>query len=294
MSSGKGQPKGYKRLEITPEPEWEDLVEGLVNRRGTALLLGITNSGKSTLTRYLIERFISKNRAASLIDSDIGQSSLGLPGTINMKIFKTAEDIKDFSTDKIFFIGSLNPAKKIPLMIEGVKKLVDIGRSESELVLVDTTGLINGEAGKSLKIGKIKAIMPEHIIAIQRHNELEHLLSMIEGLDIHRIKASKMAQQRSRESRIRYRKDRFNEYFDEKKVAEFLLDDVHLFHNGKPLMHKEIGFKEGTLIGLNHNKDTMALGILLEMDGNSITFKSPIKSVREINGVVLGDINVYE
>lgn len=290
----KGQPKGYKSSEITPEPEWEGLVEGLVNRKGTALLLGATNSGKSTLARYLIERFILKNIVASLIDSDIGQSSLGLPGTINMKIFKTVEDIKDFSTEKIFFVGSLNPAKKIPLMIDGLKKMVSEARTESKLILVDTTGLIHGEAGKALKLGKIKAIRPEHLIAIQRHDELEHLIAPIKDIDIHRIKASKMVMERDREARFRYRRERFNEYFDEKKVTEFFLDDIDLFYNGKPLRPKEIDFKEGTLIGLNHNKDTRSLGILLELDGNSITFKSPIKSVRGINGVTLGDINIYE
>jgi polynucleotide 5'-hydroxyl-kinase GRC3/NOL9 len=309
----KGQPKGYKRLEITPEPEWERLVEGLVNRKGTALLLGATNSGKSTLARYLIERFISKNIDVSLIDSDIGQSSLGLPGTINMKIFKKAEDIKDFSTEKIFFVGSLNPAKKIPLMIDGLKKMVsdarnadiiNVPRTESKLILVDTTGLIHGEAGKALKLGKIKAIRPEHLIVIQRHDELEHLIAPIKDIDIHgalsqkcsihRIKASKMVMERDREARIRYRREKFNDYFDEEKVTEFFLEDIALFYNGKLLGLRGIDFKEGTLIGLNHNKDTMALGILLELDGNSITFKSPIKSVEGVNGVTLGDINVYE
>lgn len=52
--------------------------------------------------------------------------------------------------------------------------------------------------------------------------------------------------------------------------------------------------KKGTLIGLNHNDETMALGILLELENYSITFKSLIKSVRGINRVVLSDINLYE
>lgn len=290
----KGQPRVYKRLEIIPEPEWEGLVEELVNRKGTAFLIGATNSGKSTIARYLIERLVSKNIVISLVDSDIGQSSLGLPGTINMKIFKTIRDIKDFTAEKIFFVGSLNPAKKIPLMIEGTKKMVNSAGTESKLILVDTTGLIHGEAGKALKIGKIKAIRPEHLIAIQRHNELEHLIALTEDINIHRIKASKMARERSREARDRYRRERFNEYFDEKKVTEFLLDDVDFFYNGKPFRPKKTDFKEGTLIGLNHNENTSALGILLELDDNFITFKSPIKSVRGINGVVLGDINIYE
>lgn len=290
----KGLPKVYKRSEIFPEPEWEALVEELFNHKGTVFLMGATSSGKSTLARYLIEKLLSKDTVISLIDSDIGQSSLGVPGTINIKIFKTAMDIKNFITEKIFFIGSLNPAKKISLMIEGSKKLVDIARAKSEIVLVDSTGLINGEAAKALKIGKIKAIKPDRLIAIQKHNELEHLITLAGDIDIHRIKASKMARERSREARIRYRRERFNEYFDEKKVAEFLLHDIDLVYNNKFISPKKADFKEGTLIALNQNKDTRALGILLELDNNSITFKSSIKSLRVINNVALGDINVYE
>lgn len=290
----KGLPKVYKRSEIFPEPEWEALVEELFNHKGTVFLMGATSSGKSTLARYLIEKLLSKDTVISLIDSDIGQSSLGVPGTINIKIFKTAMDIKNFITEKIFFIGSLNPAKKISLMIEGSKKLVDIARAKSEIVLVDSTGLINGEAAKALKIGKIKAIKPDRLIAIQKHNELEHLITLAGDIDIHRIKASKMARERSREARIRYRRERFNEYFDEKKVAEFLLHDIDLVYNNKFISPKKADFKEGTLIALNQNKDTRALEILLELDNNSITFKSSIKSLRVINNVALGDINVYE
>jgi polynucleotide 5'-hydroxyl-kinase GRC3/NOL9 len=291
----KGQPKVYKRLEIIPEPEWERLVEELIiNNKGPSIIMGATSSGKSTLARYLIEMLLSKNRVISLIDSDIGQSSLGLPGTITMKVFKKTEDIKDFSADKIFFIGSLNPAKKIPLMIEGNKKLVDIARVESEIVLVDTTGLITGEAAKALKIGKIKALKPDHLIVIQRRNELEHLITLTGGIDIHRIKASKMARGRNREARMRYRRERFFEYFNEKKVTKFLLYDVDLIYNNQLIIPKKRDFKEGTLIALNHNNETKDLGLLLELDNNSITFISPIKSVREINRVVLGDINIED
>jgi polynucleotide 5'-hydroxyl-kinase GRC3/NOL9 len=290
----KGQPKVYKSLEIIPEPEWEGLVEELLNNKCTSIIIGATSSGKSTLARYLIEMLLSKNRVISFIDSDIGQSSLGLPGTITMKVFKTTEDIKDFSADKIFFIGSLNPAKKIPLMIDGNKKLVDIARTESEIVLVDTTGLINGEAAKALKTGKIKALKPDHLIVIQRHNELEHLITLTGGIDIHRIKASKMARGRNREARMRYRRERFFEYFNEKKVTEFLLYDVDLIYNNQLIIPKKRDFKEGTLIALNHNNETKDLGLLLELDNDSITFISPIKSVREINRVVLGDINIED
>jgi len=190
------------------------------------------------------------------------------------------------------FVGSLNPAKKIPLMINITKRMVNICRERSEITFVDTTGLVGGDIGKALKIGKIRAIKPEHIIAIQRYDELEHILTLIGDTTLYRIRASRMARARDREKRIRYRKKIFLDYFKETKVSDFLLHerDAGFFCNDKPLNLKDGDFKEGTIIGLNRNDDTIALGIVVEVSDDSIIFKSPIKSLRGINRVVFGDI----
>jgi polynucleotide 5'-hydroxyl-kinase GRC3/NOL9 len=288
------QLKVSEKSETIPEPEWEGIVEELLNHRGTAFIIGASDSGKTTLARYLIKNILSENLYISFVDTDIGQSSLGLPGTITMKLLKKSEDIKNFQPEKIFFIGSLNPAKKMPLMIQGTKKMVDMAKKESEIIIVDTTGLIDSDIGKALKGGKIRSVQPGHIIAIQKHNEVEHLLTSTGDAFIHRIKASRMAKQRTREERFKYRIEKFNTYFKENKTNEILLDNVDFFYNGRPYNPRETDFKEGTLVGLNRNDDTNALGILLELDHNSITLKSPIHSIRGINRIILGNINIYK
>ncbi len=279
-------------MEIAPEQQWEKLIDKLIQYKGIAIIIGATDSGKSTLARYLISALVSKKITTSLVDSDVGQSSLGLPGTISIKTFKSQKDIKDFYPDKMFFVGATNPASKFYLMIHGTKKMSEICKKKSEVVIIDTTGLISGEIGRALKIGKINAIKPEHIIAVQRSDELEHILDMIHNTLIHRIKASKMAKVRSREYRIRYRKKKFADYF--KKVSEFSLNstDADFFHNNKPFKLREKDFVEGTLIGLNRNDDTIALGILTEIINNKIIFRSPIKTLKGINRVVFGDIKI--
>jgi len=76
--------------EVIPEPEWEFILKKLVRQRGVAMIMGETDSGKSTLARYLIKRLVSKRITVSLADCDIGQSSLGLPGTISMRDEKSS------------------------------------------------------------------------------------------------------------------------------------------------------------------------------------------------------------
>ncbi len=288
------QSKDYNRLAIIPEPPWEELVKNLIQHKGSAVLIGETNSGKSTLIQYLLRRFTENHTTIALVDTDIGQSSLGVPGTITMKVFKTPKDLEFFHAEKTFFIGSLNPAQKIPMMIEGTKTLVRKAQKKSDHILVDTTGLIHGQIGVALKIGKINAIKSGQVITLERDTELEHIIAMVHNITVYRLKASKSVRERSRDIRIRYRQNKFNEYFRDRRIHEFLLNDITFFYNGKSLSPKGSDFKEGTIIGLNTYEDTKALGILLELDNSSITFKSPIESTRGINRVVFGDITLND
>ena len=281
-------------MEIFPEPEWEGLVSELKKHSGTVLFLGATDSGKSTLVEYLARRLVAEAIRVSVIDSDVGQSSLGLPGTISMKVFSKEKDVEQYTFQKMSFVGTTSPAKRIPLMIESAKKMVDAGREKADIILVDTTGLISGEIGRAAKMGKVRAIKPEHVIALQRHNELEHILRLIEHGVIHRIGVSVMAKSRDRENRMRYRQKKFLDYFDKKSISEFVLHehDVCFLDNGKSFSLKSGDFKPGTIIGLNHDDDTMALGVLVEITEESITFKSPIHSLKGVNRVLFGEMTL--
>lgn len=281
-------------LEIIPEPEWEHLLTELKRDRGTAFITGATDSGKSTLTRYLTDRLLSENIKVSLIDTDVGQSSLGLPGTISMKTFSNKNDLEDFIFDKMYFTGTVNPSTRIHEIIETAKSFSGICRLKSDVVIIDTSGLISGDAGRVLKTAKIKAVHPEHIVALQREKELEHILDLVRDMHIHRIMVSRMAKERSREERTRYRKKKFDEYFKEGGLTEFIasLDSMKFFYNGKPVHPRNGDFSKGTLIGLGNNDDTIALGVVTEINDDSITFRSPLHSLKKINKVVFGGIKV--
>jgi polynucleotide 5'-hydroxyl-kinase GRC3/NOL9 len=279
--------------EIVPEPGWEHLLRELIRSGGAALIIGETDSGKSTLIRYLIKRLISASVTVSLVDSDIGQSALGLPGTICMKSLRDEKDLAAFRFEKMSFLGTTSPARVIPMMIGTVKKMVDVCKKTSEITLVDTTGLVSGSPGKALKTGKIKAVEPENIIAVTHNNELDHILNSVAGLHIYRIKTAKAAKTRNRTIRIRYRQARLEDYFG-RRLCDFRLDADHaeFFYLTHSIDLKENEFPEGTVIGLNHHDDTIALGIVTACSGGTVLFKSPIRSIKGINRIIFGDIKV--
>jgi len=279
-------------MEIIPGPEWEILFNRLTEHKGISVIIGSTDSGKSTLVRYFANRFISGNIKVCLVDSDVGQSSLGLPGTISMKLFVSEKDLEDFKYEKMSFVGTLNPAKDIASIIKQTNRLSHLCREESHTTLVDTSGLIFGESGKALKSAKIRSLKPQHVIAIQRREELEDILKGIEGPEIHRIRASGAARTRSVITRTQYRKKKLDDYFGKAHSSDFLLqaNEVRLLYRDRAFRPEEGLFKRGTLIGLNHEEDTIALGILEEITDTSVTFRSPVRSIRKINRVLFGDI----
>lgn len=64
-------------MTIVPAPGWEELLQRLTSLKGAALFLGRSDSGKTTLVRYLLAELAAREVAVALVDADVGQSSLG-------------------------------------------------------------------------------------------------------------------------------------------------------------------------------------------------------------------------
>jgi polynucleotide 5'-hydroxyl-kinase GRC3/NOL9 len=261
--------------------------------QGVALIMGETDSGKSTIVRYLIERLVKKGITVSLVDCDIGQSSLGLPGAISMKVFRDERDTKTFRFERMSFLGTANPAMVIPMMITTSGRMVDFCKKTSEITLVDTIGLVSGRLGKTLKTGKMKRIRPDHIIAVYRGQELDHIIESASEVNICRIRRTMHVKTRSRAARIRCRRGKLQYYFGQTPLLRFELheDNARFFYRARAFRPEDYAPK-GTIIGLNRGYDTIGLGIVLVHSAGSITFESPVTSTKRINKVILGDMTI--
>lgn len=256
----------------------------------TSLFLGKTDVGKSTLAKYLLGELLSGGERACFVDADIGQSALGVPGTVSMRIFEVPEDLENFKPERILFIGTVNPAKKFRMMIEATKKLVDATSAGGvSTILVDTTGLVLGPIGRALKLAKTRVVSPHNIVAIQRAQELEHILCLIKEARIYRLEASPLARDKSRAARIRYREDRFREYFKDSGTLRFHADKVEFISNGAFDIKASL-LIPGTLVGLNSDDSTAALGVYKRMMNDVVDIMTPLKSTLGISRIVTGDV----
>ncbi|MDI6782818.1 MAG: Clp1/GlmU family protein [bacterium] len=241
---------------IIPLPEWKPIVDEILTSPGIVMLFGAIDTGKSSFAKYLIQQGIEKKLKVGLVDSDMGQSTLGPPCTIGMTIFDDNCKLQT-ATRKIFlhFIGATSPVGHLLTTVVGVKKLVEKATSHSaKLLIVDTTGLVYGDAAKELKFRKVELVRPHYLVAFQRNAEIEPLLIPQEKAGrtkVYRLPVSEKVNPRTPEERRGYREKKFADYFSSAHLIEIPITQFG-FHNfwfntGRKLNQNEYNFLEKIL-----------------------------------------------
>jgi polynucleotide 5'-kinase involved in rRNA processing len=162
---------------------YDDVVDRAVARRGVTMLLGGLDSGKSTLARRIARRAVDDGLVAGLLDADVGQSTVGPPATVGLKLARSATDLETDAlarADYLAFVGATSPQGHLLPLVTGARLLLDRAReSGAEVVVVDTTGLVSGVYGQVLKFHKVAVLQPELVVGLARGEELEPLLGVI-------------------------------------------------------------------------------------------------------------------
>jgi polynucleotide 5'-hydroxyl-kinase GRC3/NOL9 len=292
-------------MEMTAPKEWYDLLDVLKEEKGIAILLGATDTGKSTLAQFLIFNLCQRGLKVALVDADIGQSFLGPPTTIGLSVFKSDPDWQlILSPPEIFFVGSITPEGHFPIYLKGVKRMVEKAPSYgAETILVDTTGFVLGEGGKELKKRKIELLSPRFILALQKSDELEPILEHYKENALPRILRLPLSEQvrpRTVEERRIYRTDKFQEYFKYSVIHELDIDDVKvegevLDPNGETFPLDWALRINGLLIGLKGSDDeTLALGLVKNYseEKKRLRVSTPFREMERVRTIQLSSLKV--
>ena len=279
---------------IVPPPAWEELLQRLLVLRGTVLFIGRSDSGKSTLVRYLLRELAATGLPVALVDADVGQSRLGLPGTVSRRTFHAPPVPHEMRWDDLSFLGSVTPVPILTLLAAETGRLVQRTRQDAAVTLVDTTGLVDGELGRALKLAKIRAAAPQLVVAVAAGEELEPILSCLDADLTIRLAPSPLVKRRSAEVRSRYRHARLAAHFHGAREHVLATRRLLFMHHGAPVHPLFSTPAIGTVVGLDHGAQTRALGVVTEADAGSLVVLSPLTSVRGIDRVVLGDFSFSE
>jgi polynucleotide 5'-hydroxyl-kinase GRC3/NOL9 len=164
--------------------EHEALVDQAVQTKHTVLLIGGMDTGKSTLSRDLLSAALAAGRPAAYLDADVGQKTVGPPATISLKVVRSQEDLEPellARPDALYFVGSTSAQGHLLPVVGGVAALQEQAKQlGADFVIVDSSGLVSGISGQTLKYHKVEALRPDLVVGLQRGEELLPLLGVIQ------------------------------------------------------------------------------------------------------------------
>ncbi|HQP00643.1 MAG TPA: Clp1/GlmU family protein, partial [Caldisericia bacterium] len=204
-------------MNIIVEKEWIKTKDDFIKNGKKLMVIGGSDSGKSTFILYLANEIFKIGKKVGVLDLDIGQSNIGPPGTISFGIVKkNLNNLSEIEPDKMYFIGGVSPKGNLLQLVVGSFKLLKAMEKEFlDYILIDTTGLVNGIIAEVLKHNKIEILDPDYIIIFENENEIDNLIKpfIYGNKKIVKIKPSSNSIERTRLERMEYRNKKFREYF---------------------------------------------------------------------------------
>lgn len=259
--------------EIESCDEWRRLLEEIEksDERALVYVLGGVDTGKSTLCRFLIDHLAATAKTAC-IDCDPGQSSIGPPCTLGLRIHARPGQ----STDLLLFTGSNSPHGLLLPTATGIKKLCEKAiASGAQRIVVDSSGYVLDLPAREFQFQVIDLLQPDWLVALQIQNELEGLLACFarnERITLVRLNPSQAVTPRDMDRRQEYRSSKFKEYF--KDAAPHEIPFAGLGFHGilanadqqRPLRHLLVALCDA-------ENFVVTLGILQEIDAKNKTLR---------------------
>ncbi|CAD6223056.1 GSCOCG00005372001-RA-CDS [Cotesia congregata] len=154
----------------------ETVVNDFISRNSSRIILaGAKNLGKSTTTRYLVNKLLQKTEQVIVLDFDPGQSEFTPAGCVSMSIVRKPLLGPNFTHLERpfyqFYIGGIDVTRCLTNYIEGIKKIIECSNNyldkhnNSVPVIVNTMGFCK-DLGWDIMCYIIKSIEPTDVIQI--------------------------------------------------------------------------------------------------------------------------------
>jgi len=272
-------------------------------RRGAVmLLLGHSDTGKSTLARALVAGRSPRLRhpvdgdseglgdeliatdLIGLVDTDVGQGSLAPPCAIGAAIVDGGVS----STVGMWFAGDVTPVRHIRDICDGSVRLLErLRRHNPGLIIVDTCGLVGGKIGLVLKQRLIRVIGPDVIVAFERSNELDPILtpftrSKTWSTPIWKCVPSTEVGRKTPRFRRRYRAERLAAALERARSVTFPLES-------RPTVDDVVGLVAGLV---DSDGFCLGIGVVEAVDEGKVVVNTAVVDVEKVVAVKLGELRV--
>ncbi len=212
----------------------------MLSREGVIVVLGETDSGKSTFSTFIINTALEKGLKVAFIDTDLGQKDVGYPGTVTLTFPKQPLTwIRSLQPHSSKFIGSITPYNAEECVIASTLKLLREARDKADLIVVNTDGWVIDEKAIKYKTSLVSVINPDNIVVMEGFGQTRFLSKTLEKM---RYKVFNVPSPPSRPLKTRNQR-KFNR---ETAFASMLLSAQRININIKacPILNIPIGLGE--------------------------------------------------
>lgn len=268
---------------------WLGLLASELN--GVVMIVGAPDTGKTTLARFLYSHLAGQGRGkVAYLDADPGQSSLGPPTTISLRLSEDdGEPFPPQGRTWHWFVGSTSPSGHMLPHLTGLVRLTRAAfEHQAETVIVDTCGLVEPRrGGHVLKTAEIDLLRPAYLLALQREAELEDFLEpqrKAAKVTVREMETPGGVRRRSSEMRADNRARRYRQHFQPRHRHRIDPADWPVFPPGP--------IDSGRLAGLC-DADGFALALAVAEKGNEdegVTLTTPLESLEAVITLRLGDV----
>lgn len=277
------------RIQIPPA--WEDLTFSAMG--GVVLVVGSSDTGKTTFARYLYHRLADHHGRLAFVDGDMGQAALGPPTTMTLALGRGgAEGFPPSGPRFRTFVGDITPGGHMLPTVVGAHRLVRKARKMGATAIVfDTTGLVaSSQGGGALKRALVDLLEAEVVIGLQRGTELEHLLVPLRRRKRTRVVDRPMADavtRRDMATRQRHRAQQYRRTFDGARSLMVEWPGFAVIPSPSFTRHRLVALedRDGFVLGL---------GIVVgrERSRDMIRLYTPLASLEDVDTLHVGDLLV--
>lgn len=279
-------------------PDWSEkttqqlLGKGWI-KKGLCLVLGATDTGKTTLIAALT-KLLAKKNTIGIVDADIGQSHIGPPGAVGWSIIeKTKFDFSKLTCRGISFVGDISPTGHLLQLTEGIFQCTKQTSKASDIVIIDTPGFTSGPAACALWWTVQRILQPDLIFAVEQNDELKDIIDGLQHFSskIERIQSPAEIKTKSPQQRQSYRRRQFIKYFQNSQLYNISLKNVSI----QTRVRLDYQSLVNRLISLrDENGIDISLGLIKKWqnDSDSLVIRAPNIDARRIRCLVIGDVTI--
>jgi polynucleotide 5'-hydroxyl-kinase GRC3/NOL9 len=228
LSLGEGSSVEIIDRDTVPD-DWKVLVSQTVKNHKRIVVMGGTDSGKTSLTTFIINSLLGEGKKACLVDLDLGQSNICPPTTIGSVLTtKQVPDIYQLKAEFIVPVGFTSPSFAKEYHLKKAGELLSYAVNEEGYAVIDCDGWVEGKDAEEHKINLLNVIKPTLVVFLEKSQEKVESYCRDAGIECVVVSKSEYVYKRNQEARKRLRESSFRRYLKDGSIKTIPLSWLKL------------------------------------------------------------------